>query len=68
MTTTLYLSGSRKVTIVVDDSAVRSKDQKASMAKSLSGTASMWGGMDDAGLEKALRVHKGVTSVQIDRY
>lgn len=68
MTSTLYLSGSRKVTIVVDDSAVRSKDQKAAMKKTLSGTASMWGGLPNADLEKALRTHKGVTSVQIDRY
>jgi hypothetical protein len=68
MTITTYLSGRRKLTTTVDDSAVRAKDAKESMKKAISGSASMWAFKDDDGLVGAIKALKGVTDVKIERY
>ena len=47
MTITTYLSGRRKLTTTVDDSAVRAKDARETMKKSISGSASMWAFKED---------------------
>ena len=68
MTMTIYLSGSRKVTITADDGAFRSKDLDATTRKALLGSAQMWAFETDAKLTNRLMANTCVSAVKIDRY